>query len=87
MKDYRSLSLWLDSCGDDLTPREALPGDVSADVAIVGGGLTGLWAAHYLKSQAPDLRIWFSRPRSAGLVPRDETAGGALPSFPRLLSS
>ncbi|SCK50015.1 hypothetical protein YW7DRAFT_04492 [Streptomyces sp. AmelKG-E11A] len=26
-------------------PREPLPGDTSADVAVVGGGYTGLWTA------------------------------------------
>ena len=38
-------------------PRSPLPGDVSADVAIVGAGLTGLWAAYYLQRLQPDLRI------------------------------
>lgn len=38
-------------------PRPALPGDLDADVCIVGAGLTGLWAAHYLSEAQPDLRI------------------------------
>ncbi|MEU6392836.1 FAD-dependent oxidoreductase [Streptomyces sp. NPDC046939] len=38
-------------------PREPLAGDASADVAIVGGGYTGLWTAYYLKKAAPFLRI------------------------------
>jgi ribulose 1,5-bisphosphate synthetase/thiazole synthase len=37
--------------------RSPLPGDVSADVAIVGAGLTGLWSAYYVKRLQPDLRI------------------------------
>ncbi|MBA2444103.1 MAG: FAD-dependent oxidoreductase [Nocardioidaceae bacterium] len=37
--------------------RPALPGDTSVDVAIVGGGMTGLWTAYYLKASQPDLRI------------------------------
>ena len=35
----------------------ALPGDLSADVCIVGGGLTGLWTAYHLATAQPDLRI------------------------------
>ena len=35
----------------------ALPGDRSADVCIVGGGLTGLWTAYHLAGAQPDLRI------------------------------
>lgn len=38
-------------------PREPLPGDMTADVCIVGGGYTGLWTAYYLKKAVPFLRI------------------------------
>jgi len=38
-----------------LTP--SLFGDVSADVAIVGGGYTGMWTAYFLGEMAPDARI------------------------------
>ena len=37
---------------DDLTPP-ALPGDLDADVAIVGAGYTGLWTAYYLAAGRP----------------------------------
>ena len=50
-------SMWLETCGDDLTPRKALPGDTSCDVAIVGGGFTGLWTAWHLLHNDPTLRI------------------------------
>ena len=42
---------------EDLAPRPSLPGDIEADVVIVGAGYTGLWTAYYLKQQQPDLRI------------------------------
>ncbi len=48
---------WLDTCGDDLTPRRGLGGDETADVAIVGAGFTGLWTAYYLAKADPSLRI------------------------------
>jgi glycine/D-amino acid oxidase-like deaminating enzyme len=53
---YAGASLWLDQAGD-LRPRPALDGDVEADVAIVGAGYTGLWAAYYLAVADPALRI------------------------------
>lgn len=37
--------------------RAALTGEAEFDVAIVGGGLTGLWTAYYLKTTQPDIRI------------------------------
>jgi glycine/D-amino acid oxidase-like deaminating enzyme len=55
--DYRGVSLWLDTAGDDLRPRPALAADLDVDVAIVGAGYTGLWAAYYLAGADPSLRI------------------------------
>lgn len=52
------ISLWHDTVpDDDFTLRPALPGDVDADVAIVGAGYTGLWTAYYLQRRDPSLRI------------------------------
>ena len=38
-----------------LTP--SLFGDVSADVAIIGGGYTGMWTAYFLTEMAPGTRV------------------------------
>ena len=54
--DYRHLSLWWDEVGE-VTPRPSLAGDIDVDVAIVGGGFTGLWTAYYLLSIDPTLRV------------------------------
>src|SRR5690242_15171768 len=56
-KDYRRYSYWLETCGDDLTPRPALNGSVDADVAILGAGYSGLWTAYYLLKREPALKI------------------------------
>jgi glycine/D-amino acid oxidase-like deaminating enzyme len=53
----RPPSMWLETCGDDLTPRSALAGDTSCDVAIVGAGFTGLWTAWHLLRADPALRV------------------------------
>jgi glycine/D-amino acid oxidase-like deaminating enzyme len=57
MRDYASVSFWLESSGDDLAPRPALDGSMDADVAILGAGYTGLWTAYYLLRQDPSLRV------------------------------
>ena len=38
-------------------PGPALGRDISCDVAIVGGGLTGLWTAYWLKRAEPGLDV------------------------------
>lgn len=60
------VSWWWQSLGGLPTPRAALPGDLDADVAIVGAGYTGLWTAYYLKREQPDLRIAVLEQRFAG---------------------
>lgn len=42
---------------DERVAGVPLPGDVEVDVAIVGGGLTGLWSAWYLRQLDPGLRV------------------------------
>ncbi|HEV7184164.1 MAG: NAD(P)/FAD-dependent oxidoreductase [Actinomycetales bacterium] len=50
------VSFWVQDAGRP-APRQSLPGDIHADVAIVGGGLTGLWTAYYLAHADPSLKI------------------------------
>lgn len=57
VSDYAALSYWFETCGDDLEPRPPLDGTTSADVAILGGGYTGLWTAYYLLRLEPGLRV------------------------------
>lgn len=54
---YRSRSLWLDGIDDSLAPRAALKTDTSVDVAIIGGGFTGLWTAYSLLIKNPAMRV------------------------------
>jgi glycine/D-amino acid oxidase-like deaminating enzyme len=62
------LSYWHDSLapGDDLVPRPPLGGDRDADVAVVGAGFTGLWAAHSLLRADPGIRVVALERETAG---------------------
>ena len=55
-RSIRDLSLWWDELGEP-TPRASLSGDLDVDIAIVGGGFTGLWTARSLKEIDRNLRI------------------------------
>ena len=74
---YRARSLWLDGLAEPLTPRPALAGDRDCDVAIVGAGFTGLWAAYSLASLQPDLRIVVVEREIAGFGPSGRNGGWA----------
>lgn len=60
-----NVSHWWEQIGAP-QPRPELPGDLSADVAIVGAGYTGLWTAYYLKQAKPDLRVVIIEERHVG---------------------
>lgn len=53
--------LWWDEDAPDGVPRSTrrppLDGDTVCDVAVVGGGSTGLWAAYYLLEEDPSLDV------------------------------
>jgi len=79
---YRWLSFWHESVPDDLSPRTPLGGDISADVAIVGGGLTGLWAAYYLLERDPTLRVVVLEKHIAGFGASGRNGGWCSALFP-----
>lgn len=51
-----NVSFWVAST-ERHSKRPSLDRSIDIDVAIVGGGLTGLWSAYYLKSANPSLEI------------------------------
>jgi glycine/D-amino acid oxidase-like deaminating enzyme len=75
-------SLWHDTAGVDLAPRPPLPGDIEADVAIVGAGYTGLWTAYYLNEIDPALRIAIVEREIAGFGASGRNGGWCSALFP-----
>jgi glycine/D-amino acid oxidase-like deaminating enzyme len=59
---------WLEDAlaTEDARPCPPLTGAGRADVCVIGGGYTGLWAAIELREQAPDLRIVLLERESCG---------------------
>src|SRR3712207_3712368 len=47
---------WLEEAPPD-PPAPPLEGEAEVDVAVVGGGYTGLWTALGLREREPDLRV------------------------------
>lgn len=81
-----ALSFWHDSLGPQ-APRPALDGDADADVAIVGGGLTGLWTAWYLLERDPGLRVVVLEKEVVGFGASGRNGGWCSALFPRSTAS
>ncbi|MCC5946854.1 MAG: FAD-dependent oxidoreductase [Nitriliruptoraceae bacterium] len=64
--DHADVSFWLETSGDDLTPRPPLTGDTTADVVVVGAGFSGLWTARELLVRDPGLEVVVLESQIAG---------------------
>lgn len=85
LSETRQSVFWL----DDLPhrhPRRKLVGDLAVDLAIVGGGLLGLWTAVLAKRRDPDRTValveakrigWAASGRNGGFVDASLTHGDA----------
>jgi glycine/D-amino acid oxidase-like deaminating enzyme len=82
MTEYANYSFWLETCGDDLTPRPALERSTEVDVAILGAGYSGLWTAYYLLRQNPALRVAVVEKEIAGFGASGRNGGWCSPKFP-----
>ena len=86
-------SWWLEEAradgGHDVSP--SLAGDLDVDVAIVGGGYTGLWTALALREREPSLRVALLEAREVGDGPSGRNGGflhgywSSLPTLRRVL--
>ena len=80
--DYKGISFWLETCGDDLTPRPALNGTIDTDVAILGAGYSGLWTAYYLLKRDPSLKIAIVEREIAGFGASGRNGAWCTSGFP-----
>ena len=75
------VSFWYADIGLPDSRRPALQGDTSADVAIIGAGFTGLWAAYYLKKANPALRVVVLEKHFAGYGASGRNGGWCMGTF------
>jgi glycine/D-amino acid oxidase-like deaminating enzyme len=75
-------SLWWATLDHPVTPRASLRRDIDVDVAIVGGGFTGLWTARELKRRDPALRIAVLEKSVCGFGASGRNGGWASALFP-----
>ena len=76
------MNLWDDTLFYQEKVRPSLKGDVDDDVAIVGGGYTGLWSAYHLLSLDPSLKIVISEAERIGFGASGRNGGWCSALFP-----
>jgi glycine/D-amino acid oxidase-like deaminating enzyme len=77
-----SQSLWWSSLEHSVTPRAALQRHLDVDVAIVGGGFTGLWTARELLRRDATLRVAVLEKEVCGFGASGRNGGWASGLFP-----
>jgi glycine/D-amino acid oxidase-like deaminating enzyme len=82
MTDYSKYSFWLETSGDDLTPRPALPHSIDVDIVVLGAGYTGLWTAYYLLKANPDLKVAVVEKEIVGFGASGRNGGWCSSKFP-----
>ncbi|MGH3246553.1 MAG: NAD(P)/FAD-dependent oxidoreductase [Trebonia sp.] len=67
-------SFWLDQPGAP-EPALALAGQVTADLAVIGGGFTGLWTALLARERYPDLDVVLLEAKTVGWAASGRNGG------------
>jgi glycine/D-amino acid oxidase-like deaminating enzyme len=75
-------SLWWSTLDSPVVPRATLSRHLDVDVAIVGGGFTGLWTARELKRRDPALRVCVLEKSVCGFGASGRNGGWASALFP-----
>jgi len=75
-------SLWWSTLDRPVTPRPALTRHLDVDVAIVGGGFTGLWTARELLRRDPTLHVAVLEKAVCGFGASGRNGGWASAIFP-----
>ncbi|HEX6450081.1 MAG TPA: FAD-dependent oxidoreductase [Trebonia sp.] len=74
LRDAAPRSFWLDQPGAP-EPFPALTGPATADLAIVGGGFTGLWTALLARERDPSLDVVLLEARTVGWAASGRNGG------------
>ncbi|MHB8378691.1 MAG: NAD(P)/FAD-dependent oxidoreductase [Acidimicrobiales bacterium] len=75
-------SLWWSTLDEPVVPRASLSEHLEVDVAIVGGGFTGLWTARELKRRDPSLRVAVLEKSVCGFGASGRNGGWASALYP-----
>ncbi|HXS46911.1 MAG TPA: FAD-dependent oxidoreductase, partial [Solirubrobacterales bacterium] len=71
---HTAYGYWLEEAGD-VKPAPELVGERGADVVVIGGGYTGMWAAWQIKVLEPEARVVLLEAETCGEGPSGRNGG------------
>ncbi|CUT05483.1 NAD(P)/FAD-dependent oxidoreductase [Candidatus Kryptonium thompsonii] len=80
MENFRRKSFWLETAGE-FEPQPELKGDVKTDIAIIGGGFTGLSTAYHIKKIDPSIDVAIVENQICGYGASGRNAGFGMTLF------
>lgn len=80
--NYRNYSFWLETAEEELLARPSFKRSEDVDVAILGGGFSGLWTAYYLLKESPGLRVAILEKEIVGYGASGRNGGWCSSRFP-----
>jgi glycine/D-amino acid oxidase-like deaminating enzyme len=83
-EDFKEKSYWLGT--RDYAPGSPLSEDIDIDVAVIGGGFTGLSSAYFLKKVEPNLKVAILESQVIGFGASGRNAGFSMTLFGLTLS-
>lgn len=75
MLRHDALGHWIAEAGTDAERLPALSGEIDADVAVLGGGYTGMWSAWWAKALEPSAKVVLLEANRCGLGPSGRNGG------------
>lgn len=80
MEEFRNKSFWLETAGE-FKPQPKLKGEEKVDIAIIGGGFTGLSTAYHLKKNEPSINVAIIESQICGYGASGRNAGFGMTLF------
>ncbi len=80
MENFRRKSFWLETAGE-FQPQQELKGSEKVDIAIIGGGFTGLSTAYHLKKFEPSVDVAILESHICGYGASGRNAGFGMTLF------
>jgi glycine/D-amino acid oxidase-like deaminating enzyme len=80
-------NFWMPAAAETPARRRRFSGEATVDVAIMGGGFSGLWTAYYLLRRSPGLQVAIIEQAYCGYGASGRNGGWVSPRYPSSIAA